>query len=91
MNDLALEPPTQTEPEGPGFESSSQQPQVVAHQQAELPSSTTPLVHAVPGYSSQALHVHFGLGQFSPLPCMQLIGMTNELQLSTVDGRNGAE
>ena len=70
-NGLAVEPMSQN-PEGPGSipRLGSHRPSLISIEHAELLSSTLSLVLccAVSGYSNQALHVHCGLGQLSPLP-----------------------
>ena len=58
-----------SEPGGPGFDSSSRQPQFVAHQHwARWITATPSLVLCCAGLVTMALHVHCGLGQLSPLP-----------------------
>ena len=60
-----------SEPRGPGFDSSSRQPQVVAHQQWArwiTAYSTPSLVLYCAWLVPIALHVHCGLGQLNPLP-----------------------
>ena len=57
------------EPGGPGFDSSSRQPQVVAHQHwARWITATPSLVLCCAWLVTMTLHVHCGLGQLSPLP-----------------------
>ena len=58
-----------SEPGGPGFDSSSRQPQVVAHQHwARWITALYTLVLCCAWLVTMALHVHCGLGQLSPLP-----------------------
>ena len=57
-----------SEPGGPGFDSSSRQPQVISIEHAELLRSTPLLVLCCAWLVTMALHVHCDLGQLSPLP-----------------------